>query len=228
MAPNPRPGLRRLAFFGGTFDPPHAGHRAIAEGVLRAGHADCVLIAPALHPPHKPDRPLTPFRHRLAMLRLAFADMPGVEVSDIEDIPGDAPSFTIDTMARLAERHPDAELILLVGADSLRQLHAWHHAPELAARWPILAYPRPGEDVSLDELRRHWPEEMARRLADAVLPLPLHDLSATLLRQRLSRAEKATDPGLAGLLPPGVGEYIQRHGLYRPTADAKSATPSGA
>lgn len=205
---------RRLAFFGGTFDPPHAGHVAIVRGILAGGHADGVLVAPALHPPHKTGLPLTPFRHRLAMLRLALADVAGAEVSAVEDVPGERPSYTIDTLGRLAACHPDAELLLLVGGDSLRQLHTWHRAAELVSQWRLLAYPRPGETVALAELCRHWPEETARRLCAAVLPLPEHDLSATTVRGRLARHEIGPDPELDRLLPPGVGGYIRHHGLY--------------
>lgn len=204
----------RRAFFGGTFDPPHAGHLAIVRAVLEGGYADGVLVAPALHPPHKSRGPLTSFPHRLAMLRLAFAGIAGAEVSEIEDVVGEHPSYTFETLARVETHYPGHEIVLLIGGDSLRQLHTWHRAAALVSRWPVLVYPRPGEPVALTDLSRHWPEETARRLVATVLPLAEHDLSATAIRDRLARHEIGQDPGLAGLLPPGVGEYIHRHGLY--------------
>jgi nicotinate-nucleotide adenylyltransferase len=207
-------GRRRLAFFGGTFDPPHVGHLAIVRAVLEGGYADGVLVAPALRPPHKSRVPTTPFPHRLAMLRLAFAGIAGTEVSEIENIADELPSYTFETLARVEARCPGDDVVLLIGSDSLRQLHTWHRAADLVSRWPLLVYPRPGEPVALAELRRHWPEETARRLLAAVLPMVEHDLSATVIRDRLAQHEIGRDPGLADLLPPGVGEYIHRHGLY--------------
>jgi nicotinate-nucleotide adenylyltransferase len=208
----------RLAFFGGSFDPPHAGHLAVIRAVLDGHHADRVIVAPKSRPPHKAGVKLTPFGHRLAMLHLATAGLPAVAVSDIEMDPAKS-SFTFDTLSLLSAQHPEAEVVLLIGADSLRQLHTWRRAPELVERWPVLAHPRPGETVTLDELRQHWPEPVARRLLAGLLPALEHDVSATAIRAALARGENPAD-----LLPPGVGEYILRHGLYRDGQPAPGRT----
>lgn len=214
---------RRLALFGGSFDPPHLGHVAMVQAVLAGGHADWVLVAPALHPPHKPGVALASFPHRLAMLRLAMAALAGAEVVAIENVPGGQPSYTIVTLARLAAQHPGDELLLLIGGDSLRQLHTWHRAAELVARWPVLTYPRPGVAITAAELSQHWPEATARRLAETVLVGPANPVSATALRAALAAPD--AQPQLADLLPPGVGEYIRTHGLYRVAAAETGWSP---
>ncbi|HET7224952.1 MAG TPA: nicotinate (nicotinamide) nucleotide adenylyltransferase, partial [Candidatus Eisenbacteria bacterium] len=108
----------RLAVFGGTFDPPHVGHLALAERAADALALDRVLFVPARVPPHKRHAAMTPARHRLAMVRLAVRGNPRFAVSTLELVrPG--PSYTVDTLRALGRRHPRAELFLLIGADSL-------------------------------------------------------------------------------------------------------------
>lgn len=200
----------RTAVFGGSFNPPHEAHLQLVDAIWGNGYADSVLLIPAFRPPHKPESPLADYRHRLAMTRLAVADRSWAEVSDIESRRPELPSYTFDTMVSLEQLYPDTELCLLIGSDSLLQLHTWYRADDLVRRWQVLSYPRPGNIPDANELRRHWPEEVAKMLAATLLPLPKHDLSSTELRRILAQGQ-----GIAGMTPLPVAEYITKNQLYR-------------
>jgi len=200
----------RIAVFGGSFNPPHNGHLHLVTEISRRGYADRVMLIPAFRPPHKSDRPLVAFPHRMAMTALMFAEMPEVIISDLESQRPDRPSYTFDTMLQLEKLYPEDELVLLIGADSLNTLHTWYRAAELAERWPLYAYPRPECPVEPTELGRHWRPEIAERLAAAVLPLPEMAVSSTDVRVAVRDGTS-----LAGLLPERVAEYIRKNRLYR-------------
>ena len=144
----------KTAFFGGTFDPVHTGHLALAREVLKQGRADRILFVPAPVPPHKEVRNISAFEHRFAMVGLAIADEPGFACSDIEKHRS-GKSYTIDTLTELSAMGTYGEILLLIGSDSLRQLHLWYHAHELVERFGLIVYPRRDEPVTAAELRRH-------------------------------------------------------------------------
>ena len=107
-----------IGIFGGSFDPPHNGHIYVAEQALRECRLDQVVFVPAFEPPHKIDRNLTPFHHRLRWLRKATEVLPNIAVSDLEqDRPGN--SYTVDTLRLLSEEHEDWDLSFLMGMDML-------------------------------------------------------------------------------------------------------------
>src|SRR5437016_6385390 len=115
----------RIGIFGGTFDPVHLGHLIVAEQCRQQGRLDQVWFFPAARPPHKQDRPLTPFAQRVEMLALALAGQPSFRVEEMEkDRPG--PSYTADTLDEIQRRQPDAGLFLIVGSDTLHDLPYWH------------------------------------------------------------------------------------------------------
>ena len=121
----------RIAFFGGSFDPPHLGHLAIARAAREKLRLEMVLFAPVGHQPLKPDGASASFEDRVAMLRLAIAGESSFQLS-MADAPGETPNYTIDTLTRLREElDPAAELFLLIGADALRSLSQWHRAAEI-------------------------------------------------------------------------------------------------
>lgn len=201
----------RTAFFGGTFDPVHNGHLSLAREVLAQGRADRVLLVPAPQPPHKELARITPYEHRLAMVRLATGDDPRLGWSDVER-HREGKSYTIDTLTELAAEGTYGEILLLIGADSLRQLHLWYRSHDLVRNFGLIVYPRPGEPVTGAELRRNWTAEETGKLLGALMTsVPEFPVSSTQIREI---AEKGALGSGSGFVLPAVAEYINEHRLY--------------
>src|SRR5262249_13885714 len=131
----------RIGIFGGTFDPVHLGHLIVAEQCREQARLDQVLFVPAARPPHKVEHRLTPFAQRVEMLALACAGHPAFKVEEMEkDRPG--PSFTVDTVEQIHNRQPEAELFLLLGADTLHDLPHWYEPARIARLVELLVVPR--------------------------------------------------------------------------------------
>lgn len=200
----------RLGVVGGTFDPVHEGHLALAEAARACAGLDRVLLVPAAVPPHRP--PATaPAADRLAMVRLAAAGRPGLEVSALE-VGRAGPSYTLATLLDLRAAHPEAELYLVLGWDAARELRTWHRPEAVLALARLVIVARPGAGLPTErEL-----QEAGIDPASAVLCAgPTPDVSATRVRALLSVGDPA-----AGLLAPAVARYIEEHGLYRGAARA--------
>ena len=198
----------KIVFFGGTFDPPHEGHLALADAVLEKGIADHVMFVPAWIPPHKILKGRVPYADRLRMMELAAGEKKNMSVSGLEGERGGV-SYTIDSLESLSSAHPEHEYILLIGGDSLAQLHTWHRAKELAERCPIIYCPRPGTTPDLDELLKHWPQEIAEKLlSGAIANLPLSDLASTEIRRKLAEGEFPSG------IPEQVADYIRQRRFY--------------
>jgi nicotinate-nucleotide adenylyltransferase len=151
-----RRGGRRVAFFGGSFDPPHLGHLAVARAARDAFKLDTVLFAPVGAQPLKMalkiNGPTASFADRVELTRLAIADEPGFAVS-LSDAPkpSGAPNYTIDTLLALRAELPlDAALFCLMGADSFFGLRQWHRAAEIPFVAPLIVASRPSEQPQLD------------------------------------------------------------------------------
>jgi nicotinate-nucleotide adenylyltransferase len=213
--------------YGGTFDPVHDGHVAIARAARDGLKAEVALL-PARDPPHKADTRANAAQ-RTEMLELAIAGEPRLVV-DRRELRRAGPSYRVDTLGELrAELGVDAPIAWLVGADSLRQLHTWHRWRELFERAHLLVVQRPGAAIDMQALRAASPAvagivEQRRRPLDAlagsahggfaVLPLPgLRPESSTELRRRIASGEPWEH-----WVPPVVAAYIVRHGLYREPA----------
>ncbi len=148
-----QPEKERIGIFGGTFDPVHLGHLIMAEQCREQGQLDQVWFIPAARPPHKQDRPLTGFVHRVEMLALAIAGMPAFRIDELEkDRPG--PSYTADTLAEFRRRHPQAEFFLVIGSDTLVDLPHWREPARIAQLAGFVVWERPG-----------WPYSCPRRAA---------------------------------------------------------------
>jgi nicotinate-nucleotide adenylyltransferase len=223
-----------LVCYGGTFDPVHNGHLAVARAARDMLHAEVALV-PAHDPPHKAAT-RADARQRAEMLDLAIAGEAGLSV-DRRELGRDGPSYTFDTLGSLrGERGESAPIAWLIGADSLLQLHTWHRWRELFARAHIVAVQRPGSEVDARRLREQAPEVLAEigdrwlppsALAEAahggfaLLPMPeLRPESSTDLRRRIQAGAD-----WAGWVPPPVAAYIVRHGLYRDPGAILPATP---
>jgi nicotinate-nucleotide adenylyltransferase len=220
----------RIAFFGGTFDPPHRGHIAIARAARTRLALDRVLMAPVGTQPFKGDSAHSSFEDRMAMVRLAVTGEPGLTASEIDaPLPDGSPNYTIDTLHRLSkELQPGDSLLCLLGADSFLTLKEWHQCTELLMFCDFIVAGRPG--FSLAQINAALPpgivnsgehrEEAFTRFALSgvsgqssglfLLPDLDQDISATEIRTELANgAEQQT------VLSPGVAEYIRAHGLYR-------------
>ncbi len=199
----------RKAVFGGTFDPPHNAHIMIASEVLKAGLAGKVVFIPAFNPPHKADQVVSDYRHRRAMLELALKGYPDFEMSEIEAETPDRPSYSLDTMRKLSTRYPGTEFVLLIGSDSLRQLHTWHEARTLADEFDLIIYPRPGEIPSVNELSGFWNEKKARSLVGKMLKMPFSDVSSSQIRRKIFENKNVDN-----LINSDVKCYIYSNRIY--------------
>lgn len=147
----------RVAFFGGSFDPPHEGHLAVARAARAALKLDSVLFAPVGAQPLKPQGASAGFEDRVAMTRLAIADDPGFAVS-LADAPkaAAAPNYTLDALLELRSKlPPGGELFCLMGADSFLGLRRWHRSAEIPFAAPLIVASRPGQP--LDDLKDALP-----------------------------------------------------------------------
>jgi nicotinate-nucleotide adenylyltransferase len=197
----------KIGIFGGTFDPPHIGHLILAGEAAAQFHLDRLLWVLTPDPPHKLENPITPLTHRLPMLQAMIQHNPAFELSRIEiDRPG--PHYTIDTVRSLADQYPNAELYLLIGGDSLRDLPTWRLNTDLvAAVSKIGVMRRPGDFDDLTAIETQIPGVTAKiQFIDALL----QPISSSELRRRIS-----ADEMYRYYVPSGVYEYITTHHLYR-------------
>lgn len=199
----------RLGYFGGTFDPPHRAHLAVARAAADAFALDRVLLAPTGVQPLKQAGPVADYEDRLAMTRLLCASDPRLEASAIDPPHTDgSPNYTVDTLTGLAEQNPGAELFSIVGADSFLTLPRWRHADRLLAlaQWIVVSRP----DFKLDDLSPLGLSE-AQLSRIHLLTTVDDDTSATGIRERL-RVGVSTGERLT----PEVMLYIARLRLYHP------------
>ena len=201
----------RTAFFGGTFDPVHAGHLALAREVLRQGRADRVLFVPAPSPPHKDAAQITAFEHRLNMVRLSVREEAGFCWSDLER-KRTGKSYTVDSLAELSADGSFGEILLLIGSDSLRQLHLWYRAHDLVRDHGLIVYPRRNEPVLRSELQEHWSAEETEKLLGSVMgSAPEFPVSSTQIREMV---KKEGVKSISAFVPSPAADYIARHRLY--------------
>lgn len=204
--------MGQIAVYGGSFDPVHRGHEAVARAVLDSGRVDRVIWVPA---------GASPFKHvegqghasaadRLAMLECVVAGESRVSVSRVE-LDRAGPSYSVETLEALSAEHPGDALVWVVGADSVEGLGRWHRAGELLGRFGVLVVPRPGWErgrceTLLDEHGRH----LGVQVRWAWVEMDEVRVSSREIRGRLRRGESIAD-----LVSEGVGAYICEHGLYR-------------
>jgi nicotinate-nucleotide adenylyltransferase len=190
----------RLGVFGGTFDPVHLGHLVLAEQARTQLGLERVLFIPAGDPWRKAGQPITPSRHRLAMVDLAVADNSHFEV-DQREIRREGPSYTVETLRELRAEQPDADLFLILGADALADLPNWHEPEGIVAMAMLAVAPRLDGELETPTLA-------SGRVVS--VDMPRIEISATDLRERARRGQS-----LRYLVPSPVETYIRQHGLYR-------------
>jgi len=195
----------KIGVFGGTFDPVHRAHIALAEAARDALRLDKVMLVPAGHPMSRNELPVAPAKDRLAMLRLAVKGKKGLEVSDLE-IDRSGPTYTVDSITQLRKSAPAAEIYFIMGCDSLVQLPEWKDPARLIALCRLVAVPRPGCAADLEKLEKKIPGISKNVI---FLKEPNLDVSATVIRDRLANNETIDD-----IVPATVAEYIKKHHLY--------------
>jgi nicotinate-nucleotide adenylyltransferase len=220
-----------LGILGGTFDPVHNGHIGLAEDVRRALALREVRLVPAGDPPHR-GGPVASGRDRVAMLRLAAAEHPGLAV-DAREVARPGKSYTVLTLDELRHEAPLRPLLLIVGADAFLGFPTWHRWRELFTLAHVVVAARPGvELVPTGELAAEWksrhvdkPDPLFLKPAgsiyqQAIAPQPI---SATAIRAELVRGAAGRE-AVRRLLPPAVLRYIDQHGLYTDRARPQDAT----
>lgn len=213
MSEEPR---QRVGLFGGTFDPPHVGHLILASEAKSQLDLNRVLWTVTPDPPHKQDQLITPLEHRISMVKLAIQDDPAFELSEIElNRPG--PHYTVDTIRLLAQQNPNADIVPIIGGDSLNDLPTWHKPKEFlyAAHW-VGVMRRPGEETNLQALEHELPGISSKvHYVDA----PLLEIASREIRQRA-----ATGRPFRYYLPLPVYEYVTTHHLYQQSEAIRDKT----
>lgn len=202
---------RKIALFGGTFDPIHLGHTTVAEDA--GGHigADKIIFIPAKRSPLKGFLPKANDEHRLKMIALAIAEQENFEVSNCE-LKKAAPSYTLETVRQFQAKYGDDTLIhWLIGADSVDDLEYWYKIIELIDACILTTMYRGGcARPDFAKYESLWGPERVEKLQQNIIQTSLIDISSTEVRNRL-----AADMDVTDMLGPGVAEYIQEHGLYK-------------
>ena len=188
---------------GGTFDPIHVGHLAVARAARRGLALDRVLLVPANVPPHKPAGPMLAGEVRAELIARAVADEPHLELSRLElDRPG--PSYTVDTLRRVHAAHPDADLWFVMGADQLRAFDTWREPAGIVALARLAVVPRPGADAAPLAARA---DRVSAGRVDRVA-CPEVEVSSSDVRARMAAGES-----IDGLVPEVVATRLRRMGL---------------
>lgn len=190
----------KIGIFGGSFDPVHNAHVALARVALTELGLDELIWVPAGQPWQKTRR-ITPAADREAMLKLAIAGEPRYVLSRIE-LERSGPSYTVDTVRALKAQRPDAEWFLIIGQDQYAGFHTWHEWQALLGLVTLAIADRPDTDHVVD------PQVLA--VAHAAVALPMMDVSSTDIRARVEHRQ-----GIADLVPEPVARYIARHHLYQ-------------
>jgi nicotinate-nucleotide adenylyltransferase len=208
-----------LGILGGTFNPPHRGHLALARHAKAELGLKRVLLMPAGRSPHKLSEVDPGPSDRLEMCHLAVAGVDAVGVCTLE-IERGGPSYTVDTLRAIHESHPETGLTFIVGADMARTLPGWHE-PEALLELASLAVAERQDAGREDVLLALIP----LRAEVAFLKMGMVEISSSMVRERVAEGRPAGD-----LLEPAVAKYIAEHGLYRTTAtaDAKANTKAKA
>jgi nicotinate-nucleotide adenylyltransferase len=205
--------VARIGILGGTFNPPHLGHLALARDARDELGLDRVLFMPAHTPPHKPAEQLPEPEQRLRMAELLVAGESRLAACALEVNRG-GPSYTVDTLRDIHASNPDAELTFIVGADSASTLPSWREPGELLLLAQLAVAARVGSD------REQVVSALERVSADGLpaarvrfLGMPPLAVSSSLARERAARGEPIED-----LVGADVARYVSQHGLYREPA----------
>ena len=198
--------MEKIGIFGGTFNPIHNGHKALAQHYIEALELDRLLVIPTAAPPHKQAADLLSGRERLLMCQLAFEDVPKAQLCDIE-IRRQGKSYTVDTLRELTALYPEARFYLLCGSDMFLTFTKWREWKKILSKVTLCTAARDAGE--LQKLTEH--EKLLSRYGQTkVFDFPVLRLSSTQIRQHIREKQDCSE-----LLPPGVWEHIRKNNLYR-------------
>jgi nicotinate-nucleotide adenylyltransferase len=197
----------RLGIFGGTFDPPHIAHLAIASEVLYQRNLDKVIFVLTANPPHKTGKEITPIDIRLKLLSAAISNNINFELSRV-DIDRPPPHYAVDTIRLLVSINPHDEYIYIMGADSLMELHTWHEPNDFIESCnEIAVVKRPNFVFNPDQVECMFPEIVSKY---KIIHMPLMEISSADIRYRIQIGSP-----VRYYLPPSVYSIISSENLYR-------------
>lgn len=201
--------VNRIGILGGTFNPVHFGHLVLAQSAYECIDLSKVLFVPSNMPPHKKGFNLASAEHRKAMIDAAIEDDLRFELNDIE-LKRKGASYSIDTVMELKRESPKAEIVFIIGQDTLPELHTWKRIYDLLALCRFVTFRRPGVDKIFEpsalKLDAPWPEKLLKDVHEGVMV----DVSSTDIRYRI-----AEGMSIRYLVPVHVEMYILEHRLYR-------------
>ena len=198
----------RIGIYGGTFDPPHAGHKKYADELKERLSLDKLIVIPTATPPHKTKSSFSSSEQRLEMLKILFENNADVEVSDMEILRG-GKSYTFETVTLLRGAYPDDELIFFIGSDMLFTFHQWVNPDVILDCVKICAVSRKddiGEEKLKDYIEEYFPENKERFITCDFEPI---ELSSTQIRNAICDGES-----VEGLIDERVLKYIKEKELY--------------
>ena len=215
---------KRIAFYGGTFDPVHCGHITVAKRLLSLFRLQEFVFLPAFHAPHKSDIKPTSAYHRFAMLALATSDEPQITISTLE-LDRAERRYTVDTLPEIIQRHSDADIFFVMGADSWFDILTWREWEKVLLMTNHIVVTRPGFEISTD----HISDAVRERIVDlrngrntAAIDAPGHriyitdavkvDVSATSIRDDVREDERLDNQDD---VPEEVAKYIEKYELYK-------------
>lgn len=210
---------RRIAFYGGSFDPPHNGHLTIARKLIELFALDEFVFIPAFHAPHKKSKKPTSAFHRFAMLALATNDKPQMRVSRIELDAPETP-YTYETQTKLKKKLNDTEIFFVIGADSWAEIDTWREWERVLTLTSIIVVTRPGSEIRFS----HVTEKVRNRIVDLRNNQKLKtkdqqiyitdavnlDISSTEIRRKIRAFENDWNK----LAPRAVAKYIEKYEIY--------------
>ena len=212
--------MKRIAFYGGSFDPPHNGHLAIARSLLAQFELDTFVFVPAFHAPHKVRLTPTSAYDRYTMLCLITANEPNIRVSKLEINVPERP-YSVETLSRINEEMPGDEIFFVMGADSWMDIKTWREWEKVLSLTNHIVVTRPGVEISFD----HVTDEIRRRIVDMrndelqttsneqhifISDAVEINISATAIRQKI----RSNDETWRTEVPIEVANYIEKYQIY--------------
>lgn len=201
---------QRIGLYGGTFDPIHIGHLLVAEQVCEKLQLDCICFLPAAKAPHKVEQKSVDGKHRLEMVQLATSGNSRFRVDDRELRRGGT-SYTVDTLAELTQEQPHHDFVLLIGNDSLEELHTWREPARICELAFVAVVARGGQArPDMNKLLTYLPANQRAQLESHLVPIPQIEISSTEIRANIQHSRSVRYQ-----LHPAVEAYIAANQLYR-------------